>query len=151
MSAAHPSAFDGRLSESACGGGLSAECCGGDGSPTWTHGGDGSSIRSSDDDSQIGGAVAAAPRSRGRATVGPRCGERRQPRDPEVSERRRHSKAGGQEATHPQAWAAAAHLTHERWWRPQHASSDGPARGARFERCHGRREVRAATVTRNIL
>jgi hypothetical protein len=35
--------------------------------------------------------------------------------------------------------------------RPRRASSDGVARGARFERHHRRREVHAATVVRDIL
>jgi hypothetical protein len=34
---------------------------------------------------------------------------------------------------------------------PRRASSDGAARGTRFERCNGRHEVRAATVARDIL
>jgi hypothetical protein len=34
---------------------------------------------------------------------------------------------------------------------PRRASSDGDARGARFERHHGRREVRAAMIARDIL
>jgi hypothetical protein len=34
---------------------------------------------------------------------------------------------------------------------PRRASSDGAARGTRFERHHGRREVRTATIARDIL
>jgi hypothetical protein len=34
---------------------------------------------------------------------------------------------------------------------PRRVSSDGAARGVRFERCHGRREVRAAMIALDIL
>jgi hypothetical protein len=34
---------------------------------------------------------------------------------------------------------------------PRRASSDDAARGARFERRHGRREVRAPTIARDII
>jgi hypothetical protein len=77
--------------------------------------------------------VAVAPRSRGRATAGPYAGKWRRPRGPEAGARWRHS----------QGWRASR--------APRRASSDGVARGARFERHHGRREVHAATITRDIL
>jgi hypothetical protein len=35
--------------------------------------------------------------------------------------------------------------------RPRRASSDDATQDARFERCHGRREVRAATIAHDIL
>jgi hypothetical protein len=49
--------------------------CGGGGSPTRTHGGGSSSIQSDGSGSQIGDAVAATPRSKGRTMAGPRCGQ----------------------------------------------------------------------------
>jgi hypothetical protein len=93
----------------------------------------GSSIRSCGDGSQIGDTVAAPSRSRGRATAGPGTGKQRQSRGPEASERRWHSQGGRARGA------------------PRRVSSDGAARGSRFEHRHGRREVRVATVARDIL
>jgi hypothetical protein len=77
--------------------------------------------------------VAAAPWSRGGATAGPLCGKVAVTPGP----------LGGQEVTTLQRQS--------RKRRPRRASSDGVARGARFERHHRRREVHAATVVRDIL
>jgi hypothetical protein len=65
--------------------------------------------------------MAADPRSRGEQRRGPCAGKR----------------------WHFQGWRASG--------APRRASSDGNARGARFERRHGRHEVRAATIARDIL
>jgi hypothetical protein len=122
-----------RLPKTARDGAPSASGCGGGGSPTRTRGGSGSSIRSSGDSSQIGGAVAATPRSRGRATAGPRCGQAAATPGPR----------GEREA------AALPRQASKR--RPRRMSSDSAARGWRFERRHERLEVRAATIMRHIL
>jgi hypothetical protein len=60
-------------------------------------------------------------------------GKRRRPRGPEAGKRQRHSQGGRASGT------------------PRRATSDGTTRGTRFERRHGRHEMRAATVARDIL
>jgi hypothetical protein len=74
--------------------------------------------------------AAAAPRSRGRATTVPLCGQAAASPGPP---RRRHFQ--GRRANDV----------------PRCASSDGDTRGVRFERRHGRCEVRAATIAHDIL
>jgi hypothetical protein len=74
--------------------------------------------------------AASAPRSRGLATAVPLCGQAAAssgPRDGGTSKGRRASDA------------------------PRCASSNGDTRDARFERRHGRCEVRAATIAHDIL
>jgi hypothetical protein len=74
--------------------------------------------------------AAAAPRSIERATAVPLCGQAAAfpgPRGGDTSTARRASDT------------------------PRCASSDGDTRGVRFERCHGRCEVRAATIAHDIL
>jgi hypothetical protein len=61
--------------------------------------------------------------------VGPCAGNRRHPQGPEA--------------------VTLSRLASKRC--PRCASSDGATRGARFERCHGRREVGAAMIARGIL
>jgi hypothetical protein len=73
--------------------------------------------------------MVAASQSRGRATVGPLCGQAAAALGPEA--------------------AALPRLASKR--RPRRASSDGVAQGARFEQRHGRCEVRASTITCDIL
>jgi hypothetical protein len=68
--------------------------CGGSASPTRTQGGGGSSIRSSGDGSQIGGAMAATPDPEGERRWGPSTSQRQRPPGPKVGERRRHSQGG---------------------------------------------------------
>jgi hypothetical protein len=113
-----------RLPESACGGGPSVDGCGCPGSPTQTHGGGSSSILNSGDGSQVGSAVAVAPRSRGRATMGSLCGQ-------------------AAASSGPQGGRASGV--------PRRASSDGAAGGTRFKRRHGRHEVRTTTIASDIL
>jgi hypothetical protein len=114
-----------RLPESARGNGPPAGGCGGSGFLTSSHGGGGYSIRSSGSGSQVGGS-SIYKATEGGALVRTSGGVSRAPR-------RRHFQ--GQRASGA----------------PRRASSDGDARGARFERRHGRREVRATTIARDIL
>jgi hypothetical protein len=101
--------------------------CDGGGPPTDGCGGGGSSIRSSGGGSQVGGRGSPIQRaSDGGAPVRASGGVPGAPRW-------RHSQSER---------ASGA---------PRRASSDGIARGTRFEWRHGRCEVRAATITRDIL
>jgi hypothetical protein len=109
-----------------CGGGGSE--AGGRNSITSTRGGGGSSIRSS---AAVPRSVAAAPLSRGRATAGPLCGQAAASPKPRGGDT---SKAGEQ-ATPVDVRVAT--VTHE-----ARCSS---------ERRHGRREMRAAMIARDIL
>jgi hypothetical protein len=105
--------------------------CDGGGSPTRTSGGGGSSIRSSGDGSQIDGAVAAAPRSRGRATKGLWCGQAAATPGPRGGrEAAALPRQAGKRRRTPRLERRRLTLTHERRWHPRCASSDGVARGA---------------------
>jgi hypothetical protein len=101
--------------------------CDGGGPPTDGCGGGGSSIRSSGGGSQVGGRC--SPIQRASDGGDPMRASGGVPGAP----RRRHSQSERASDT------------------PRRASSDDTARGTRFEWRHGRREVRAATITRDIL
>jgi hypothetical protein len=116
-----------RLPESVRGGGSSAGGCGGRGSLTSTRGGSGSSIRSSGGGSQVGGGGSSIQRASGSETLMRASG------GVPVAPRRRHFQ--GRRASGA----------------PRRASNDDGAQGMRFERRHGRREVRAAMTARDIL
>jgi hypothetical protein len=104
-----------------------SKCDVGRGSLTSSRGGGGFSIRSSSAGSQIGGSGSPIQRaSDGWALVRASGGVHGAPR-------RRHLRGRRVSSA------------------PRCASSDGDARGARFERRHGRREVRAATIAHDIL
>jgi hypothetical protein len=116
-----------RLPDSARDGGPPASGCGGRGSPTSTCGDGDSSIRSRGGGSQVGGGGSPIQRvSDGSALVRASGGVPGAPR-------RRHFQ--GRRASDA----------------PQCASSDDDTQGARFERRHGRCEVRVATITHDIL
>jgi hypothetical protein len=136
-----------RLPESARGGGPPAGGCGGRGSLKQTRG---VTVPRSRVAAAVPRSMAAASRSRGRATVGPLCGQAAAALGPEaaalprLASKRRGGGAPPQGPTHGGRARGAPPP-------PRRASSVGVAQGTRFEQRHGRREVRASTITCDIL